>query len=258
MNLLRFITTQKTVNSSRAISIGLIFIVQMALSPLLYSQKVDTPIDSSKVSKDAPGKSKENVLLFPQMTIEQRDAIKVPVTGMVIYNTVARKPQYFDGAAWKSFDASEHFLGEEFGGGIVFFIDESGNHGLVAASDDLQTSAKWGFFENPAGANGKTIGTGKLNTEKIRKLSPKPDNAASLCSELQQNGFSDWFLPSVDELTLMYKNLKLKGLGNFTEDEYWSSSETDFNNSWLMNFKSGYVTESNVNKSIHVRAVRQF
>lgn len=199
---------------------------------------------------------------FPKMTEQERDAIVKPQEGMVIYNLTAHKPQYYNGTEWKFFDMSHHNIGEAFAGGIIFYIDPSGDHGLVCAESDQRTSVGWGFFDKEVGAHGKLVGTGKFNTEKVadacrEKLKDK-DLAARVCDELQLSGYDDWFLPSIEELKLMYKNLKAKGLGNFAYDEYWTSSETDFNNAWVVNFGTGQPTEMNVTKTLHVRAIRAF
>jgi len=81
------------------------------------------------------------------------------------------------------------------------------------------------------GGTGTGIGSGKGNTERIvaefgdaEPDEKKTDYAAKLCSDLVYGGFSDWFLPSMEELNLMYVNLHKKGLGGFS-GFYWSSSE---------------------------------
>jgi len=56
----------------------------------------------------------------------------------------------------------------------------------------------------------------------------------------------------------MYYNFKAKALGNFSSVQYWSSSETDFNNAWIMDFGLGVSTENNTAKSYAARAVRYF
>ncbi len=249
MNILRLIKFSKSVNSTRIFAIALFLFAQLGLSSVVNAQT------QTEGNKDNAASS--NVLMLSKMTSKQRDKITNPAEGMVIYNTDEKKPQYYNGTAWKFFDSNKHFIGEEYGGGIIFYIDGTGEHGLIVAPSD-QPSAKWGFFEKQIGAHGKAIGEGQANTDKITKASTQPDIAANICNDLRLNGLSDWFLPSIDELSLIYKNLKAKGLGNFSSGEYWSSSETDFNNAWFMNFNVGLPSESNVDKSLQVRAVRKF
>jgi hypothetical protein len=73
------------------------------------------------------------------------------------------------------------------------------------------------------------------------------------------DGYDDWFLPSKDELNLMYQNLKQKGLGEFSSSWYWSSSEDGNYGAWNQHFSDGsqgYITKDNT--SLSVRAVRAF
>ena len=79
-----------------------------------------------------------------------------------------------------------------------------------------------------------------------------------ICSELNLNGYDDWFLPSMDELNLIYTNLKELKIGKLSDALYWSSSETDFNNAWLLDFATGVQNEYHVNKIARVRAIRAF
>ena len=56
----------------------------------------------------------------------------------------------------------------------------------------------------------------------------------------------------------MYINLRLKNLGNLGQCLYWSSSETDFNNAWMVDFTNGMNIEQNVVTPGCVRAIRSF
>ncbi|MDR3342000.1 MAG: DUF1566 domain-containing protein [Treponema sp.] len=71
-------------------------------------------------------------------------------------------------------------------------------------------------------------------------------------------GYTDWFLPSKDELGLMYKNLKVKGLGGFTDGWYWSSSQGSNTGTWLQNFGDGRQVNVAKYDPNSVRAVRTF
>jgi hypothetical protein len=82
--------------------------------------------------------------------------------------------------------------------------------------------------------------------------------AAQVCAGLNVNGFGDWFLPGKDELNLMYKNLKQKGLGNFSDNWYWSSSQANDNGAWNQNFRNGYQDSGLKNLAYSVRAIRAF
>jgi hypothetical protein len=71
-------------------------------------------------------------------------------------------------------------------------------------------------------------------------------------------GYSDWFLPSKDELNLVYVNLKLYALGGFTDGYYWSSSEDSADFALYQRFSSGNQSGTGKYSTFRVRAVRAF
>ena len=72
--------------------------------------------------------------------------------------------------------------------------------------------------------------------------------------------YDDWFLPSKDELDLIFQNLYGNNLGGFSGDDYWSSSESDADEAWNQNFSNG--TQGYYNRKYvvvdRVRPVRAF
>ena len=152
---------------------------------------------------------------------------------------------------------AEYNLGEYIHGGYIFYIDETGEHGLVCAPADQSQVALWGNC-TPPGAAGKAIGTGSKNTSDIVNGCSERISAARLCYELEMNGFDDWFLPSINELMMMYTNLHEKGLGGFKESHYWSSTQDKYG-AWVVSFyygrKSNHSRDEN---EILTRAVRAF
>lgn len=148
-------------------------------------------------------------------------------------------------------------LGQEHGGGIIFYLDETGRHGLVAAPEDQGTTVDWFNGEYlVTGATGTGIGTGEANTLAIVAAQGDGDYAASLCDQLVLNGFGDWFLPSKDELNALYLSKAL--VGGFTEDFYWTSTEHGEGSAWEQVFNTGAQYNANKNSLIRVRAVRSF
>ena len=108
------------------------------------------------------------------------------------------------------------------------------------------------------------IGIGQHNTLRIvvwLNSHYETDRAAQLCVALVYGGYSNWHLPSKDELNLMYENLKVFGVGGFTGDFYWSSSEDNAWHAWYQYFLNG-LQSSNHQKydtyRFRVRAVRAF
>jgi hypothetical protein len=74
---------------------------------------------------------------------------------------------------------------------------------------------------------------------------------------LEYNGYSDWFLPSLDELNLMFINLESAGIVVFTKDFYWSSSELNNNNALGFNGDRMGADGGKMN-NFYVRAIRAF
>lgn len=150
-------------------------------------------------------------------------------------------------------------------GGWIFYDKGSYSDGwryLEVAPDD-QGGADWGCSDKSiSGAQGKAIGTGKSNTQAIIKSCGEENIAAKLCTEYRGGGKSDWFLPSKDELDLMYKNLSINGVGCFDDYYYWSSSEGADTTAWTQDMRTGkqfYARDKDdYYDSTRVRAVRAF
>ena len=160
-------------------------------------------------------------------------------------------------------------------GGIIFFDRESysdddadglaGNwRYLEAAPAGTEFSAAWGAYNHNVNGTGHTVGSGKSNTqfivEQLRILG-ESGCAAELCAKLNYRGFTDWFLPSKDELDLMFKNLKQKNAGNFApKTSYWSSSQANKECAWYQNFDNGrqYNYGNYKYAAFMVRAIRSF
>ncbi len=150
------------------------------------------------------------------------------------------------------------------GGGLVFF-DKGNNNGgwqyLEAAANNQSSSITWGCYNTSIPGTLFTVGSGENNSMLIFNGCNDVSFAAKLCNDLILGGQTDWFLPSVDELNLMQKNLLQNGLGNFTLTvPYWSSTESAFNYSISVNFYNQGLNYQNASKSDlnYVRAVRAF
>jgi len=164
-------------------------------------------------------------------------------------------------------------IGATFQGGIVFYLDSNGG-GLVAAPTDQATTdgAVWGCNGSDImGADGIEIGTGNQNTIDIELGCLTVGTAADVCSNLILGGFNDWFLPSKDELNLMWINLAdtdgngsstgvtdPNNIGDFAYYTYWSSTEDDIENAWMQNFSTGNQRPKAKDSNYWVRAVRAF
>jgi len=168
----------------------------------------------------------------------------------------------------------EYFVGMEAEGGIVFYIDETGYHGMVAAMEDLTEDAtidgegtpgyQWGCFAMwLSGADGQAIGTGYQNTLDIASGCSETPIAASETLAYQSENYSDWYLPSLDELKEMYYTIGNGGsegnIGGFSSNWYWSSSESNNYGAYDVNFSDGSTGNfSSKTKIVRVRPIRSF
>jgi len=154
-------------------------------------------------------------------------------------------------------------------GGFIFY-DKGGYSGdpswryLEAAPVSTQWAGmQWGSYGTLIGGTETGIGAGQSNTTTIvlwLNMHSETGRAAQLCYYLNLivDGYSDWFLPSKDELNQMYETLYKEGVGGFTGNIYWSSSEVDASRAWVQRFGSGVQEGNYKDHTYRVRAVRAF
>jgi hypothetical protein len=127
------------------------------------------------------------------------------------------------------------YIGEKYGGGIVFYVYDNCQHGLIAATSDQSTGIQWsnGLYKY-TGATGDGLLAGKMNTAMIVATqigdASGGNFAAKVCadySSVDADGitYGDWYLPSKYELNLLYNQRNV--VGGFAGGNYWSSSEYD-------------------------------
>ena len=158
-------------------------------------------------------------------------------------------------------------IGDTYQGGIIFYLDPSGCHGLISAPSDQSTGIQWwngSYTDTYASGSGLFDGDGNCYRIRASQGNCVSCNAAELCLDLTLNSQSDWYLPSKYELNLMYENigqgnaLGLGNVGGFANNYYWSSTEYDNNFAWLQFFSNGYQNYFNKGSNFYVRAVRAF
>jgi len=132
---------------------------------------------------------------------------------------------------------TNHEIGESYRGGIIIYILQPTDpgfingetHGLIAAPTDQSPVSEWGCYGTAInGADGTAIGTGLQNTIDIIAGCSTTGTAARLCRGVLINGYSDWYLPSYDEMSKIIQHQSV--IGGLPGDIYWTSSEFDSGN----------------------------
>lgn len=166
-------------------------------------------------------------------------------------------------------------VGDTFGGGVVYYVDNTGRHGLICSLSDIIDPQSLELY--------KREDPGKSHNMKITAISinqgsavDNPDRAEVLCNNYTNSNsgtgvFSDWYLPDRDELERLFKVKETinKVLEKYDKNRvdllnkiYWSSSKTNderFGKNWLFDFKEGnLITTSGFPGRNFVRAIRAF
>ena len=215
-------------------------------------------------------------LLIPRMTAAERDVIPLPTQGLMIFCTDCASGegelQIKLTSSWKNIigdDVNDPIVvGSFYGGGVVFhlFVEADAGyiagetHGLIAAVADQSSGIRWYNGRNvTTGATATAVGTGAANTTTIVTAQGTTETSYAA------GGYTDWFLPSKDELNKMYKNkatinttASANGGSDFWESEYWSSTEIDINIAFAKKFYNGNPVEYYKSTDYYVRAIRAF
>ena len=154
-------------------------------------------------------------------------------------------------------------LGDNFKGGKIFFIDETGQHGLIAALNDITINSRnsffWGSHDSIGAAN---IDNGKENTIKMADASSSSNYAGYIFkSEYELHGYIDWYIPAQEELKLLKENQDYVGEFPTQSNDagYWSSTELSNDKAFALNFVA--LMGSNVTKGLfgyRIRPIREF
>jgi hypothetical protein len=171
-------------------------------------------------------------------------------------------------AIWEQLTPKKYAIGDVGpAGGWVYGVTADGLHGREAAPVDQSSGAGtgWGCVGTDIpGAGGRRIGTGARNTVHILAGCTTIDIAADLADAYRINGYGDWYLPSVDELNIMYLSIGQGAgpgaVGGFSDTGYWSSTEVDGDFAWVYRNDLGAPTKRFRGNGglAQVRAVRTF
>ena len=225
--------------------------------------------------------------LPPRMNYHQRTQIASPIAGLTIWCSNCGdygEMQVFNGNSWTNMigRAASIYLrvGDVYQGGKVAYIlvngdpgyDATTQHGLIAATSDQSRKITWDRLTDDGvsyqgtnrGAIGTAIGTGFSNTSNIiaSQGGTATSYAAGVARAYTGGGYTDWYLPSKEELNKLYLNRV--AIGEFISNSYglyWSSSEIQsypYHSAWLQDFSNGGPLSFFKNFDVNIRAIRSF
>jgi len=144
-------------------------------------------------------------------------------------------------------------IGQTYQGGIVFYIDGSGLHGLIACPNNLNPGATISWYNGVymvTGATSSVIGTGQSNTTTIITAQGNTGSyAAKICQDLVLGGYSDWYLPSKNEAITMATNISAAT---------WTSTEGSSTTAYIVYVDSSFSLNNKNYSSVAIRAIRSF
>jgi hypothetical protein len=184
-------------------------------------------------------------------------------TNITITGTGSAASPYVINASTGS--SSSHSIGESYGGGIVFYVYDGGQHGLIATTTDQSTGIQWynGTYRY-TGTMSEGLGAGEMNTALIVSAQMSDNQtgnfAAKVCAvySVTVDGitYGDWYLPSKYELTLLYAQKSV--VGGFGGSNYWSSTEINNLNAYGWDLTTGATVLAGKTSTLYVRAIRAF
>lgn len=220
------------------ISIFYLFSVWFTATAQVSINSDGSPPDSSAMFQvESSGKG----FLLPRLTLPQVEAIVNPAEGLLVYCIDLHSPALWNGSMWVRTSGKPFYkIGEKKEGGMVFYVYPSGLRALIIQDNilliiEMDQIFYWGY-NGYTGAIGTAIGTGPINTT-LAGLHQSSYTAINYCRSIQFNSYNpniayvDWFLPSLDELTIAWTNCPQvfpPGWG-----ECWSSTESGSNSAWI-------------------------
>lgn len=250
---------------------SLLFFIQMSA----FASPGDDIWDHIKLLKNEVGRLKIGINNLG----ESQNNLSTQLSGQ--QNQIAQLTQEIN--VLKSKQMVRHRVGEAYHGGIIFYVDETGQHGLIASRIDAsEQGVQWRNGESGnkvTNARSDGIGSGENNTRLIISqqtvYDTKGNFAALQASKFQvmDDGitpcktpialehicYGGWYLPSAYELQLMHQSLHQNNLSSFALEYYWTSTESSVSNAWLINFSTGEITANSKSNTLgRVRPISRF
>ncbi|BBL58334.1 DUF1566 domain-containing protein [Methylomonas koyamae] len=168
----------------------------------------------------------------------------------------------------------QHYVGDFYAGGRIFYVDDTGQHGLIAALNDYGALATWhNRVDKTTGTSGDGVYAGEMNTAILVAMQisdyPGGNFAAKFAADYsrREDGdlcfgeygeicYGDWYLPSKAELSLLYQQKNI--VGSFSDGFYWSSNDSGDHTAWSLNFANGSLVSNGKAATCKLRFVRAF
>jgi len=178
-----------------------------------------------------------------------------------------------DTAYWNHKLNGGHYVGELFGGGVIFYVDQTGQHGLICAMTEAGDNQQWSNILLMIGPAAQSDWNGPGNTNAIISQPGHTNSAANDCAqytnpEYGTGIFSDWYLPTLGQLIKLYNSLyevnkALETDGNNStiiiyKTVFWSSTEYNNLYAYYYDFHGGSNGHVGKENYLAVRAVRSF
>lgn len=225
-------------------------------------------IDINNLEKYVENVSDNNMARIAHVNHALKQSVPKPASpsngDILVYNSLtneweAESPNNY------TYEIGEYVPAE---GGVIFhrYIEAGAENYLVTSIVDESISQDWSNITNSAiGSAAETTWDGQSNSTAVVGQIGHLSSAASLCLNSTAGGQNDWYLPSIDELSLLYQNRfhvhksfsTIVGASNISNDRYWSSTE-DGSSAFYFEFSYGYLLTSLKTGTYNVRAVRTF
>lgn len=233
---------------------------------------------STRIKEDVFAVSENGIDRFADYSARDY-SIPVPSEGRVVYVLDSDELQIYNGTAWITVIDTGNSFGYKVGdtgpgGGIIFFVDRFNEYAdftyLEVATIGAEVQRTWApsspvNYQSTvvSGADSKALGTGYQNTIDIvaQGHTSTSTSAAKYCDARVAGGQSDWYLPSLSELRLIFELFRNKDIGGFTQTGgtyYWSSSESDATLAYVLGFQDGTEGGDLKSNSYYVRPMRRF